>query len=93
MIKQDRQCEKKASTASDHWSLDKNKDDPVKCITITRYYPVLLSSLTALTENCMMNFADLLAVNRKKKSFKLPLTPSLFFFSNYFCVTYVKPEV
>lgn len=89
MIKQDRQCEKKASTASDRWSLDKNKDDPVKCITITRYYPVLLSSLTALTENCMMNFADLLAVNRKKKKFQAPSHPLALFlfklFLRYIC--------
>lgn len=78
------------------WSLDKNKDDPVKYITITRYYPVLLSPLIALTEKCMMNFADLLAVNRKKKQKKnsqAPSHPLLLLFSNYFCVTYVKPEV
>lgn len=63
------------------WSLDKNKDDPVKRITITWYYPVLLSSLTALMEKRMMNFADLLAVNQtKKKKIKLPLHPLVFFF-------------
>lgn len=52
-----------------------NKDDPVKRITITRYYPVLLSSLTALTAKRMMNFADSLAVNGAKKKIQAPSHP------------------
>lgn len=74
------------------WSLDKNKDDPVKRITVTRHYPVRLSSFTGLMEKRMMNFADLLAVDqteKKKKKNQAPSHPLLFFSYNFY-VTYVK---
>lgn len=66
-------------------------NDPAKCITSSCYHPALSPPSRSWF---MMNFADLLAVNQKRKSSSISpfaLFPPLF--SNDFCVTYVQPDV
>lgn len=70
-------------------SLGMKRNDPVKCITITCHYSVLLSSHSY--DGKMHNdFCRFLGFRLEKKPKNLHLTPLDPFFSNYFCVTYVK---